>query len=234
LGNSPAVTGGNVIAWPIDTPWQSFLELSDHLSTARIAYCSAFKRWLDMLLACLILIPASFFLLIAALAIVMDSRGPVFFRQTRIGRGGKPFTVIKLRTMTVQPPDRVQWFEQADGVRLHKVRNDPRVTRVGRQLRRLSIDELPQLFNVVRGDMSLIGPRPELPGIVEHYHPWQHRRHLVRPGLTGWWQIHGRSDRPMHENTELDLYYVDNVSFSLDIQILCRTVKTVCRGSGAF
>ncbi len=120
------------------------------------------------------------------------------------------------------------------GDRSRKARNDPRVTRVGRFLRRTSLDELPQLFNVLRGDMSLVGPRPELPEIVATYEAWQHDRHRVLPGLSGWWQIHGRSDKPMHQHTELDIYYVSHVSFLLDVYILLRTLVVVIAGRGAF
>jgi lipopolysaccharide/colanic/teichoic acid biosynthesis glycosyltransferase len=116
----------------------------------------------------------------------------------------------------------------------HKIKDDPRVTRVGRLIRRTSIDELPQLINVIRGEMSLIGPRPELPQIVRDYEPWMHRRHLVRPGLTGWWQVRGRSDLPMHEHTDLDIYYVEHVSWRLDLRILKQTVRIVVCGLGAY
>jgi len=120
------------------------------------------------------------------------------------------------------------------GNMIHKHSDDPRVTRVGRILRRLSLDELPQLFNVLRGDMSLVGPRPELPYLVEKYEPWQRKRFAVPQGLTGWWQINGRSDKPMHLNTEDDLYYVQNYSLLLDIQILFLTIWVVLRGKGAY
>jgi lipopolysaccharide/colanic/teichoic acid biosynthesis glycosyltransferase len=116
----------------------------------------------------------------------------------------------------------------------HKSRTDPRVTRLGKLLRSTSIDELPQLVNVLLGDMSLVGPRPELPAIVAGYAPWQHQRHLVRPGITGWWQVRGRSDFPMHEHTELDIYYVAHKSLWFDLRILFETVRTVLVRSGAF
>jgi lipopolysaccharide/colanic/teichoic acid biosynthesis glycosyltransferase len=115
-----------------------------------------------------------------------------------------------------------------------KRRGDPRVTRAGRLLRRASLDEIPQLWNVLTGEMSLVGPRPELPAIVEQYEPWQHKRFNVPPGMTGWWQVNGRGDRSMHTNTEIDLFYVQNYSILLDIQILLRTLGAVIRGKGAF
>ncbi|MBK7451879.1 MAG: sugar transferase [Anaerolineales bacterium] len=117
---------------------------------------------------------------------------------------------------------------------IHKSRSDPRVTRVGRFLRRFSLDELPQFINVVRGDMSLVGPRPEMPHLVDKYQPWQRKRFAVPPGITGWWQVNGRSDRPMHLNTEDDLYYIQNYSILLDIQILIKTVWVVLFGKGAY
>ncbi len=121
-----------------------------------------------------------------------------------------------------------------DDVIVHKTPNDPRVTRVGRFIRRTSLDELPQIFNVLRGEMSLVGPRPELPWLVENYELWQRRRFAVPPGITGWWQINGRSERLMHLHTEDDLYYIQNYSPLLDMQILWRTIGVVVRGRGAF
>jgi lipopolysaccharide/colanic/teichoic acid biosynthesis glycosyltransferase len=117
---------------------------------------------------------------------------------------------------------------------LHKQRADPRVTPLGRFLRRFSLDELPQLFNVLRGDMSLVGPRPELPELVEKYQPWQRERFAIPQGLTGWWQVSGRSDKPMHLHTEEDLYYINNYTLWLDIHILIRTFWIVLRGKGAY
>ena len=116
----------------------------------------------------------------------------------------------------------------------HKSARDPRVTRIGRYLRRSCLDELPQLWNVVRGEMSLVGPRPELPSIVERYEPWQHARHAVSPGITGWWQVNRTADNLMHEATELDIYYVHNHSLLLDLRILVRTFGAVIDGRGAY
>jgi len=121
-----------------------------------------------------------------------------------------------------------------DGQLLHKRQDDPRVTRVGRFLRRHSLDELPQLINVLKGEMSLVGPRPELPWMVEHYADWQRKRFAVPPGLTGWWQVSGRSERPMHLHVEDDLYYIQNYSLWLDLRILWRTIGVVISGQGAF
>ena len=192
------------------------------------------KRWFDVIVALLALIALSPIFLITAIAIHFDSRGPIIFRQTRVGRGGRLFTVYKFRTMRFDPDQPLRLFRDESGVWRHKIKNDPRIARVGHFIRNSSIDELPQLINVLRGQMSIVGPRPELPEIVQQYKPWQHQRHLVRPGMTGWWQIQGRSDKPMHEHTELDLYYVEHLSFGLDARIIAQTFKTVAKGLGAF
>jgi len=212
----------------------SFLERIHDYDIRKIIYYALFKRCLDLTLATISFILASPLLVFVVLLIRLETPGPVIFRQTRIGKKGRPFMMYKLRTMIPDRRNADRTFEGPDRRKRHKVPNDPRVTRIGNLLRRTSIDELPQLWNVIRGDMSLIGPRPELPEIVNRYEPWQHQRHLVRPGLTGWWQIHGRSDLPMHENTTLDLYYVANISFWLDIRILLRTIRAVMFRSGAF
>jgi len=173
-------------------------------------------------------------MLVIALAVRMTSRGSAFFRQTRVGKGGCEFAIWKFRTMVtgaelMPAPD----VNDADGL-LFKLHRDPRVTPVGRFLRRWSLDELPQLWNVVRGDMSLVGPRPPVPGEVASYGDDVRRRLLVKPGLTGLWQVSGRSDLPWEDYVRLDLYYVENWSVSLDLLILARTLFAVIRGSGAY
>jgi exopolysaccharide biosynthesis polyprenyl glycosylphosphotransferase len=171
-----------------------------------------------------------------ALAVKLDSRGPVFFRQTRVGRDGRRFNMVKFRTMVVDA-ERLQadleGRNEADGV-LFKLRTDPRVTQTGRLLRRYSIDELPQLWNVLRGQMSLVGPRPPLPAEVELYERHVNRRLLVKPGLTGLWQVSGRSDLPWDEAVRLDLYYVDHWSPTMDLAIIAKTFSAVLKGSGAY
>ena len=188
---------------------------------------------LAALLALVVLAP----LLIALAVIVrLDSPGPALFRQTRVGRNGELFTMYKLRTMCTDAEDRLQALladGPQDGV-LFKLTRDPRVTRVGAVLRRYSLDELPQLINVARGDMALVGPRPPLPREVELYDRDTHRRLVVTPGLTGLWQVSGRSDLSWEESMRLDLQYVENWSLGLDLHILARTVRAVLRHQGAY
>jgi exopolysaccharide biosynthesis polyprenyl glycosylphosphotransferase len=170
------------------------------------------------------------------IAIYLDSSGPIIFKQQRVGENGKLFWMYKFRSM-VKGAERQQEDVACvadDGRLVFKHADDPRVTRVGRLIRRTSMDELPQILNVLRGDMSLVGPRPELPWIVEQYEPWQFQRCAVPQGITGWWQVNGRSDKPMHLHTEEDLFYIQNYSLWLDIQILWRTAGAVLKGRGAY
>jgi lipopolysaccharide/colanic/teichoic acid biosynthesis glycosyltransferase len=164
------------------------------------------------------------------------SPGPVLFRQVRVGRDGSQFRIFKFRSMYVDAEQRLaelRHLNENDGV-LFKIRNDPRVTPVGRWLRKLSLDELPQLLNVLKGDMSLVGPRPPLPEEVAAYPDDARRRLAVKPGMTGLWQVSGRSDLPWEEAVRLDLRYVENWSLTLDFVILMRTVSAVMRSSGAY
>ena len=175
-------------------------------------------------------------LLAVAVAVRRDSPGPAIFRQQRVGRNGKHFTMWKFRTMTTSAPAEVDGLSgqnDSDGC-LFKLREDPRITRVGGVLRRYSVDELPQLWNVVTGQMSLVGPRPALPTEVERYDDDPRRRLAVKPGLTGLWQVSGRSDLSWAESVRLDLQYVDNWSLSLDVSILRRTVGAVLGHRGAY
>lgn len=184
-------------------------------------------------LGLVILAPA---LAVIAIAIKLDSPGPVVFRQTRVGRLGEPFRIVKFRSMVVDAELRrheVEALNEGDGP-LFKSRRDPRVTKVGAFLRRTSLDELPQLWNVLLGDMSLVGPRPHLPDEVARFGPASRRRLLVKPGLTGMWQISGRSDLSWDESVRVDLRYVENWSLGLDAMILWKTVGVVVRGDGAY
>lgn len=194
------------------------------------------KRGFDLIGASLVLLLAWPVLLMVALAVKLDSPGPALFVQERIGENGQPFRMVKFRSMVVGAEQMSSSVitRNREGVVVHKKPDDPRVTRVGRFIRRTSLDELPQIFNVLRGEMSLVGPRPELPWLVEHYESWQQRRFAVPPGMTGWWQINGRSERLMHLHTEDDLYYIQNYSPWLDLQILWRTIGVVLHGRGAF
>jgi len=194
------------------------------------------KDLFDRVMALVALVVLSPLLLVVALLIKFTSEGPVLFRQTRVGRDGREFTVLKFRTMVVDAEARkteLLVHNEHDGV-LFKIRKDPRITPIGRKLRRYSLDELPQLINVLRGDMSLVGPRPPLPEEVARYGGDVYRRLAVKPGLTGLWQVSGRSDLSWEESVRLDLRYVDNWSLALDLLILWKTWSAVVRGSGAY
>jgi exopolysaccharide biosynthesis polyprenyl glycosylphosphotransferase len=194
------------------------------------------KAAFDRAVACtLLLISAPLFLVIAAV-IRLGDHGPALFRQTRVGRDGRAFTVYKFRTMVPDAEQRkslLTALNETDGV-LFKMRRDPRITPVGAWLRRWSLDEMPQLLNVLNGDMSLVGPRPALPQEAALYGDHVRRRLAVKPGITGLWQVNGRSDLPWDEAIRLDLRYVENWSFVLDLQILWKTGSAVFRGSGAY
>ncbi|MFR9805626.1 sugar transferase [Pseudonocardia sp. RS010] len=193
------------------------------------------KTGIDWIGAIAILVLVAPLMAVVSIAVAIDG-GPVFFRQTRVGRDGKPFAMVKFRSMVVDAEKKRADLEQHnDGAGpLFKMKNDPRVTRVGAVLRKYSIDELPQLFNVVAGSMSLVGPRPPLPEEVRRYSRDAERRLLVKPGLTGLWQVSGRSNLSWEESVRLDLRYVENWSLMLDAQILWKTIGALLRGSGAY
>ncbi len=194
------------------------------------------KRILDITVSLVVLFITWPILVVIWIAIRIDSRGPAIFVAPRIGEGAKLFKMYKFRTM-VMDAEKIQsqvTQNTKQGEKIYKVKDDPRVTRVGRVLRRTSLDELPQLFNVLIGEMSLVGPRPEQPFITKEYDRWQWQRILVPPGVTGWWQISGRSDLPMHLNTDHDVYYMRNYSIALDLKILFLTFFEVMKGRGAY
>lgn len=194
------------------------------------------KRVFDIIVTLLMLIPALPLMGLITLAIRRDSSGPAIFRQARVGEGGRIFTMIKFRTMiegAEAMQAKVSTVDESGNV-IHKVEDDPRVTRMGRWLRKTSLDELPQLFNILRGEMSLVGPRPEMPWLVDQYEDWQRKRFEVPQGLTGWWQISGRADKPMYLHTEDDLYYIRNYSVWMDLKIIWRTITAVITRRGAF
>jgi lipopolysaccharide/colanic/teichoic acid biosynthesis glycosyltransferase len=214
--------------------WIAFLASSQQQALGRILYSTVFKRVLDVMAAATMLVMLTPLLILVALIIRLESPGQVIYRQARVGRNGVPFTIYKFRTMIPDRRKQPAPIPGEDRRKRHKSERDPRVTGVGRFLRRSSIDELPQLFNILKGDMSFVGPRPELPQIVENYQDWQLQRHLVTPGLSGWWQVVGRSDLPMHEHTDLDIYYVENQSFTLDAKIVLLTFRALLSRGGAF
>jgi sugar transferase EpsL len=180
------------------------------------------KRAIDVALAAASLVAAAPLLAVVALAVLATSGRPILFRQVRIGWRERPFTLVKFRTMRAPRAGEV-WF----------ISDRDRVTRLGRFLRTTSIDELPELWNVLRGDMSLVGPRPLLPQYLGEYTPEERRRHDVRPGLTGWAVVHGRNTLPFRERLRLDVWYVDHASIALDLLILARTIALVLRRSGS-
>lgn len=196
----------------------------------------AVKRGMDILLSLIALVPIAIMAPFVAMAIALDSPGPVLFRQLRVGRDGCQFWMLKFRTMCVDAEDRraeLLAFDEGAGP-LFKLKRDPRVTRVGGFLRRFSIDELPQFVNVLRGEMSIVGPRPPLPSEVTSYDGVVCRRLYIKPGITGLWQISGRSDLSWDESVRLDLRYVENWSLATDLMIMWRTARVVLRPSGAY
>jgi exopolysaccharide biosynthesis polyprenyl glycosylphosphotransferase len=194
------------------------------------------KRAIDVIFSAAALVLAAPLMALVVLMIKMDSPGPVLFRQERVGKMGRLFTVYKFRSMVENAEEQRQALvalNEADGP-LFKIKHDPRTTRLGRWLRRLSLDELPQFYNILRGEMSLIGPRPALPSEVEQYQQWHKRRLEVSPGLTGLWQVSGRSELTFDEMALLDIYYIENWSPALDTKILLQTIPRVIFGSGAY
>lgn len=194
------------------------------------------KRSLDLVIALLLAAPALLLSLIIAIAIKLDSAGPVIYSQKRVGRHGRIFNMYKFRSMVANAhaqKEELLKTNEASGP-LFKIKDDPRQTRVGRRLRRLSLDELPQLINVLRGEMSLVGPRPPLPEEVEQYQPWHRQRLEVLGGMTGLWQVSGRSDLTFDEQCLLDIYYIENWSLTLDLRILLQTIPYTLFGQGAY
>ena len=183
-------------------------------------------RPLDALLAAVLLVVTSPLLLAAAIAIRLESGGPIVYRQRRVGRHGEPFEMWKLRTMVSGA--------EAMGAGIYVLEGDARITRVGRLLRRLSLDELPNLVNVLKGEMALVGPRPTIQDQVDRYTDSQRRRLEVKPGITGWAQINGRTSLPWPERIELDVWYVDHRSLRLDVKILAKTARMLATGHGLY
>lgn len=222
-------------------------EKAAHIYEVRAIKAYRLKRVLDLVAASLGLVIAAPLAAIIALVIKLTSPGPVLFRQTRIGKDGKEFTFYKFRSMRVDCDDashrqymklfiegqekELEKFQS--GKKLYKMTCDARVTWIGRLLRRTSLDELPQLLNVFKGDMSMVGPRPHIPYEVDLYKDWHRRRLKGLPGITGWWQIHGRSRVTFDESVKMDIWYLERQSLVLDIRIMLRTVTKSIVGRGA-
>jgi lipopolysaccharide/colanic/teichoic acid biosynthesis glycosyltransferase len=183
-------------------------------------------RALDLIVAALALALLSPLIALAALLIKLESRGPALYRQQRVGRGAEPFALWKLRTMVPGA--------ETMGAGIYVLRGDPRITRIGRPLRRFSLDELPNLVNVIRGEMAIVGPRPTVQAQVDRYTERQRRRLEVKPGITGWAQVNGRTSMPWPERIELDVWYVEHRSLWLDLRILAKTARMLATGHGLY
>lgn len=197
---------------------------------------SKIKRAIDILLSFLGLIILSPIFLIIAIAIKIDSKGPVFFLHKRIGKNGKEFKMYKFRTMCDNAEDMIKNFteeQKKEFEKNYKLTNDPRITRVGKILRKSSLDELPQILNILKGELSIIGPRPVVRDELEKYGDQKQKLLSVKPGLTGYWAVNGRSDTTYEERINMELYYVDHISFLLDIKIFFKTILVVLKREGA-
>lgn len=226
--------GVKIFTLPVDRP------------TERKPFYDVAKRLMDIVLSAILLLALSPLFFAVTLLVRHDSEGPAFFKQTRIGKNGKPFTFLKFRSMFVNNDNRIhkQYVTKYicggsdDTLKgnsgSYKIERDPRITKIGRILRRTSIDELPQLINVLKGEMSLVGPRPPLPYEVELYSVKHKKRLTVVPGITGWWQINGRCEKDFEEMVHLDLYYVEHRSVLLDIGTLIKTIPVVLCRRGAW
>jgi len=205
---------------------------------------AALKRVIDVLVATIVLLSVAPLLLLCAIVIVLDSPGPVLFRQQRVGKGGRMFTLLKLRSMCTDADPELHRGYVSEFIRgraersldsgreIYKVVHDPRITRAGRWLRKTSMDELPQLWNVLRGEMSLVGPRPPIPYEVEFYSPDHRARLNAKPGITGLWQVSGRNSTTFEDMVQIDVDYIQRASLRLDLEIMARTIPVVLKGQG--
>ncbi len=193
------------------------------------------KRIIDILMSVLSLIVLSPVFIIIAIAIKLDSSGPIVYSQTRVGKNGKHFKMFKFRSMIINAEEmltELKPMNEMDGP-MFKIKEDPRITRIGRFIRRTSIDELPQLINILRGEMSIVGPRPSLPSEVKEFESWMMERFVVKPGLTCFWQVSGRNNIPFHKWMELDIKYVKERNLWLDVKLVFKTIKVVIKGDDA-
>jgi exopolysaccharide biosynthesis polyprenyl glycosylphosphotransferase len=227
----------NMVMAIADRAWATARPVSDVHDRVDLASGACWaKRSIDLILSIVGLVVLSLLFATLALVIRLDSPGPVFYGQVRVGKDGRPFRVLKFRSMRQDADLRLAEVQQLNEVSgpMFKIRRDPRITRVGGFIRRYSLDELPQLINVVRGEMSLVGPRPPLPAEVERYEDWQLGRLRALPGITGLWQVCGRSEVPFDEMVRLDLEYIRRRSLALDVEILLRTIPAVLSTRGAY
>lgn len=194
------------------------------------------KRILDVMLATIALIILSPFFLLIGIIIKLDSKGPIFFTHNRIGKNGKPFKMYKFRTMYQNAQEMINNFteeQMKEWKENYKLKNDPRITKIGNILRKTSLDELPQIWNIIKGDLSIIGPRPVIDEELEKYGSNKEKFLSITPGLTGYWQANGRSDTTYEERMEMELYYVDHISWKLDVKIFFKTIVSVIKKEGA-
>ena len=222
----PSAPVAQSTAWHLEDLWVQLVEP-----------LPVWKRTIDVLASGIGLVLLAPLFLVVALAIKLDSPGPVFYRSMRMGRGRRPFAFYKFRSMTADAAERqdeLAVHNEAEGGPIFKIRNDPRMTRVGRRLRRWSIDELPQLWNVFRGDFSIVGPRPPIPHEVDGYQRWQKRRLDVAGGLTCIWQVSGRSEVDFEEWMRMDMRYIHRKGLWVDLKLIARTFKAVLSGRGAY
>ncbi len=234
----------SAVAEDVVSPTPALYVVAD---TTRLTGIQGFaKRALDVLLSGLALLVLSPALAVIALLVRRSSPGPIFFVQERIGKNGIPFKFYKFRTMVHNSDDAIHRqfaamfinggsdTEKKDSGKVFKMTNDPRVTAIGRWLRKTSLDELPQLWNILKGEMTIVGPRPPIAYELDHYLPWHHERLRVTPGLTGLWQVSGRSNVPFEEMVRLDIHYINSWTILEDVRIILKTIPVVLRGSGGY